>query len=207
MFKVLKLLAIFLFLFSFFSQNALAKVGVGVGSGKIQVEEKLKPGIIYQLPPLNVINTGDEESDYQVSIGYHNDMPQLRPVKEWFIFSPNDFHLKPGEVKTVDIKLNLPLRVAPGDYFCYLEAHPAKKESSGNASIGVAAAAKLYFTVIPASFWQGTYYKIISFFKIYAPWPQRVSGIILLVIILVLFKRFFNLQIGLKNSRGKSGSE
>ncbi len=61
------LLTIFL---SFFSQT-LAQIGVGVGVGKIQVDEKLKPGMIYQLPSFTVLNTGGEPSDYEISIQYH----------------------------------------------------------------------------------------------------------------------------------------
>lgn len=178
--------------------TVFAKIGVGVGTGKIQVEDKLKPGIIYELPSLTVLNTGDEPSDYEVNVSYHEKQPQLRPPQSWFIFSPQKFHLEPGKAQTVTIKLNLPVRTEPGEYFAYLEGHPFKKAVSGNTTIGVAAASKLYFTTIPGNLFEGIYYKIVSFWKVYSPWPQRALILIGIILILGLFKRFFNIQIGLK---------
>lgn len=185
---------------------AFAKIGVGVGTGKIQVKDKLKPGIIYELPPLTVLNTGDEPSDYEVNVSYHEKQPQLRPLQSWFIFSPQKFHLEPGKAQTVAIKLNLPVRTEPGDYFAYLEGHPFKKSVSGNTTIGVAAAAKLYFTVIPGNFLEGSYYKIASFWKVYSPWPQRFLLLIGALFTFGLFKKFFNIQIGLKNSNSTNST-
>ncbi len=193
-------------IFSLLPSRALAKIGVGVGVGKIQVDEKLKPGVIYQLPSFTVLNTGDEPSDYEVSIEYHEKQPELRPLQAWFIFSPQRFYLEPSETQQVDVKLNLPLKMEPGDYFAYLEAHPTKKAEQGQTKIGVAAAAKLYFTVEPANFLLGIYYKIVTFFKVYAPWPQRVVVVILIFGLLVLLKKFFNIQINLKKPRSKTSS-
>jgi hypothetical protein len=203
-----KLIILFfpLLIFSLFPNQVLAKIGVGVGIGKIQVDEKLKPGIIYQLPSFTVLNTGDEASDYEVSIEYHEKQPQLRPPQTWFIFSPQKFYLEPGGVQQVDVKLNLPLRIEPGDYFAYLEAHPNRKSQQGETRVGVAAAAKLYFTVEPANFLLGIYYKIVSFFNVYAPWPQRVVIGLLIIGLLIVFKKFFNVQINLKKPGKKSFS-
>lgn len=178
--------------------EVLATIGVGVGTGKIQVDQKLKPGIIYELPSLTVLNTGDEESDYEVAVTYHEKQPQLRPPQNWFIFSPQKFHLEPGKTQAITIKLNLPVRTEPGEYFAYLEGHPVKKSASGNTTIGVAAAAKLYFTVVPGNFLEGIYYKIASLWKLYSPWPQRFLVLVGLLLAFRVFKKFFNIQIGLK---------
>ena len=187
-----------------FPASVFATIGVGVGTGKIQVEDKLKPGVIYRLPPLVVVNTGDEPSDYKVLVSYHTQQPQLRPPQNWFIFSPQNFHLDPKKVQAVNIKLNLPIRIAPGDYFAYLESQPVKKTSGGGGTtIGVAAAAKLYFTVVPANIFYAIYYKIISIWDIYAPWPQRAAIVIGILFLLNIIKRFFNIQINLKKSHDK----
>ena len=42
----------------------LGGVGVGVNLGKIEIDEPLKPGGIYNFPSIGVINTGDEAGDY-----------------------------------------------------------------------------------------------------------------------------------------------
>jgi P pilus assembly chaperone PapD len=181
----------------------LARVGVGVGIGKIVVDQKLKPGLIYVLPSLPVLNTGDEPGDYGVSIEYHegqetNPQMGLKPKKEWFSFEPSQFHLEPGQVQQVQIKLTLPLKgVKPGNYFAYLEAHPIVKEEAGQTRVGVAAAAKLYFTVAPANFLVGIYYRIASFFVIYSPWSYVVLAIVVLTILIALFRRFFSVKIGI----------
>lgn len=200
-------IALFLLLFYFVPKSTFAKIGVGVGTGKIQVDEDLKPGIIYKLPVLTVLNTGDEESDYEVSVAYHSKQPELPPSKDWFVFSLQKFHLKPGEAKNIEIKLNLPIRAQPGDYFAYLEGHPAKKSQSGSTSIGVAAAAKLYFTVVPANFLQGIYYKLVSFYKVYSPWPQRVVIALVVLLTIVAFKKFFNIKINLKRPKENKKDE
>lgn len=196
-------LVFLLIIFIIFPAGVFAKIGVGVGTGKIQVDEQLKPGIIYKLPSLTVINTGNEPSDYGVSIAYHQDIPQLRPKQNWFIFTPQKFYLKPGEVKVVDIKLNLPLRTEPGEYFAYLEAQPVIKAEKGKTTIGVAAAAKLYFTVVPANIFYGMYYKIVSFWKVYAPWPQRVIILLVIGMIYLLARKYLKINIGLKKPQAK----
>lgn len=198
-----KIIAAVFFLFLFFPTFTYAKIGVGVGTGKIQVEEKLKPGVIYHLPPLTILNTGDEASDYEALISYHEKQPQLMPPLSWFVFSPQKFHLSPGKVQVVDIKLNLPINAKPGDYFVYLEGQPVQKVKSGETTIGIAAAAKLYFTIVPANILQGIYYKIVSFWQVYSPWPQRVFFGLLTILLIFLFKKFFNIQINLKKSKEK----
>ncbi len=193
-----KFFFIALFLILLLPTTVFANLGVGVGTGKIVVTEKLKPGIIYNLPPLTVINTGDVPSDYTVTTAHLEKQPQLIPQKDWFIFSPEKFHLDPGKVQVVNVKLNLPIAVAPGDYFAYVEGMPVAKAQKGQATIGIAAAAKLYFTVVPANIFAGIYYKIVSFWQVYSPWPQRVLILIALIVAAAFFKKFFNIQIGLK---------
>jgi hypothetical protein len=185
---------------------ALARIGVGIGTGKIQVDDKLKPGMIYKLPSLSILNTGDESSQYRVNVAYHEKQPELQPPQEWFIFTPETFQLEPGEGKTVDVKLNLPVKAKPGDYFAYLEGRPIKTAQVGVTTVGVAAAAKLYFTVIPADFIHGVYYKLVSFWKVYAPWPKRGAILAGIIVALLLCKKFFHIQINLKKPESK-GSE
>lgn len=200
-----KVLLCLSFLFLLFPSTVSAIIGVGVGTGKIQVDEDLKPGIIYELPSLSVLNTGDEPSEYQVSVTYHEKQPELSPPESWFIFTPHEFHLEPGQAQIVDVKLNLPLQIEPGDYFAYLEAHPLKKaQTGGNTSIGIAAASKLYFTVTPANIWSAIYYKAISFWNVYAPWPQRVAIGLGIIVVLLIIKKFFNFEVGLKKKPAKS---
>lgn len=198
----------FLFaVFTLFSNTAFARIGVGVNTGKIQVDEKLKAGMIYKLPSITVINTGDEPAEYGTSVAYHQDQSELRPKQDWFIFTPQKFHLEPGKGQLVEIKINLPLTIEPGNYFAYLEGHPIATVKKGTTTLGVAAASKLYFTVVPANILYGIYYKISTFFSVYDPWPQRALISIILIAIILLFKKFFNFQVNLKKAEAPDKTE
>ena len=173
---------------------AMARIGVGVNLGKIEIDEPLRPGGIYNFPIIGVINTGDEAGDYEVEVTYHQDQPQLKPAQEWFSFEPQQFHLEPGQSQSVSVKLTLPVKAKPGDYFAYLEAHPIIKAGPGT-TIGVAAATKAYFTVVPANIWQAITHRISSFFTTYAPWTYVILAIVIAAIIIVIFRKFFAFKI------------
>jgi hypothetical protein len=181
----------------------LARIGVGVGTGKIVVDQPLKAGLIYTLPSLTVLNTGDEPGEYGVSIEYHegqetNPKMGLKPPKEWLGFEPSEFYLEPGQAQQVQIRLTLPIKGAkPGTYFAYLEGHPVKKDISGQTSIGVAAAAKLYFTVAPANIFQGIYYRLLSILRNNAPWSYVVLALAAGSVLVVLFRKYFTFNIGI----------
>ena len=196
--KIFVFIAGFLTTVILFSNTALAKIGVGINTGRIQVEEKLKAGMIYKLPSITIINTGDEPSEYGTSIAFHKDQPELIPKKEWFSFNPDKFYLEPGEAKKVEMTINLPIKIEPGNYFAYLEGHPVATVKEGTTTLGVAAASKLYFTVLPANIFYGIYYKISTFWKVYAPWPQRVAIGLLIVLVILIFKKFFKIQVKVK---------
>lgn len=199
--SVKKSLFLLLFASLIFPTVVFARIGVGVASGKIQVQDKLKPGIIYNLPPLTVLNTGDIPSDYEVAVTYFETQPQRKPPNDWFIFSPRTFHLDPGNAQVVTIKINLPITTTPGDYFGFLEAHPIQKDKAGQTTIGIAAAAKLYFTIVPANIFEAIYYKIISFWEVFAPWPQYFVTLLIIIGVILFVKKYFNIQIGLRKPK------
>ena len=192
------LFALFAVFFFFSPIIVFGRIGVGVGAGKIQMDKPLKAGGIYDLPALPVLNTGDEPGEYGVSVEYHEGVPQIRPFRDWFHFEPQSFSLKPGEVQLVKVTLTLPTKTQPGDYFAYLEGHPVKKSVSGQTSIGVAAAAKLYFTVTPANIFQGIYYRFISLYSRYHPWDTIVLALIFAAMLLRFIGKRFKFQIARK---------
>lgn len=169
-----------------------ARIGVGTGTGEIRIEEPLKAGQIHNLPPLIIFNTGDETSTFSVGVEYHEDQPQLWPAREWFSFEPSEFNLEPGKAQKVAVQLTLPLKTEPGDYFAYLEGMASPKENiAGGAVIGVAAAAKIYFTVTPANVWQAIYYRLSALWKKYYPWTWIISILVAGAVIIFLFRTFF----------------
>lgn len=182
-----------------FPSFVFASIGVGVGVGKMELKEPLKPGGIYELPNLPVINTGTDPSDYEAYVQYHYKQPQLLPLRSWFEFSPREFYLEPGEVQIVKISIVVPVRAEPGDYFAYMEGRSIEKDTEiGGAKIGIAAAAKLYFTIDPASGFEGIRFRVVTILKKYSPWPQVSFAIISVALILFVLSKFLslNLQVG-----------
>ena len=181
-----------------FPDLAVAKIGVGVSTGKIRVDEPLKAGGVYELPPLVVINTGDEPSSYSVGVEYRANQPEIRPERAWFRFTPETFQLEPGKAQKVNIQLTLPVKTPPGDYFAYLEGRPVYGEREGSTRIGIAAAAKLNFTVAPANFLQGLYWRALYFWNAWSPWTYIAIAIFVGAALLLLARRFLSLNIGLR---------
>lgn len=184
----------------FFPLFSLATIGVGVLTGKIVVDQELNPGVIYNLPDLVVVNSGDEASDYSVTIQHRENQPELKPGKDWFSFEPKQFHLEPGKTQVVNIRLTLPVTGAkPGDYFALVQAYPVKSavETAG-ATISVAAAAKLYFTVSSGNIFIASYYRVVSFFETYSPWSFIVTGILAFIVLVLVLRRFVSFNIGVK---------
>jgi hypothetical protein len=169
---------------------ASADVGVGVGTGKIEIQEKIKTGGIYTLPSITVFNTGTERSAYKMSVTFNQTQPQLKPKAEWFSFSPVSFTLEPNKSQVVIPTQHAPLRAQPGDYFAYLEARPDETVQQGTATIGVAAATKLSFTMEQSNIIIAFLYRLLSLYRQFEPWSQIVSVAVILVIALGLLNRY-----------------
>jgi len=172
-----------------------AQVGVGVNTGKISVDEPLAPGGIYRLPPVGVINTGQEAGRYEVEIVYMQDQQETRPQPEWFAFEPKTFSLSPGQTQSVGIVLSIPINARPGDYFALIEAHPVATAEGGQVAIAIAAATRLNFTIKPANIFVGVWYRVLSILQSTAPYSYLIIGLILAVALVVLFTRLFSIRI------------
>ena len=197
--KILVLILALPILFSFPAHLLSANIGVGVGTGKIVVDEELKPGSVYRLPPISVLNTGDVSGEYSVRITYHTNQEELQPPKAWFRFSPEKFNLEPDQQQIVEVTLDVPVNAVPGDYFAYVEAFPLSNSATGSVTtVGIAAASKLYFEITPANVLAGIYYKIISLWKYYQPWSSRIAIILAAGAFLLLGKKYLNIDINLK---------
>lgn len=168
-----------------------------MGAGEVKLTKPVKPGGIYDLPSIRIFNTGDEITTYSMNIAYHQDRHELRPSKEWFIFNPAKFTLGAGESQEVKVSMILPLKSEPGDYFAFIESGPVATGAAGT-SVGVAVAAKLFFTVIPANIWQAVGYRVSAFFTTYSPWSWIVLGLILFVILISIFKKYFSFNIAVR---------
>jgi hypothetical protein len=175
--------------------NVQAQSGVGIMPGIIRVDEPLLPGGRYDLPSLQVLNTGNESSDYGVELASMAEQVELQPPADFIILSPTSFHLEPGANQVVSLSLDIPVKAKPGDYLAYIEAHPLATSGGGGMQIGIAAATKLYFTVKPANVFVGVANSIANFFSRTAPGSYIVLGIIVLGLAVFFLRRRIRIDI------------
>lgn len=197
MMKIIKSIILASLFLIFVIPTAYAKVGVGVGLGKIQIDEGLFPGGIYNLPSLPVLNTGDTDGQYELEITYLTEQKEMRPEGSWFKFSPQSFPLEAGGSQLVEVSLTLPLDARPGDYFAFLEAHPVA--TGEGVTIGVAAATKINFTIKPKGVLGAAAERIRSLIETNKTVAYALAGIGGLLIVYSFGKRFLDVNIRLKS--------
>lgn len=195
--------------FILLSGNVFAAIGVGVGTGKIEIDEVIKSGGIYQLPDITVYNTGDVTATYAMQLTLNETQEQLKPSPEWFSFEPASFELEPGKARVVTPTLKAPLNVTSGEYFGYLEAYPDSAVDQGGASIGVAAATKLSFRVESSDTINSIYNRARALYLNYAPWSYVATVAILLLLVITVIRKYvrLNVQITKVEKKPKEESE
>jgi len=196
--KTLNLLALLLVVTVFLclpAANVKAESGVGIMPGTIRVDNPLLPGSRYDLPSVQVLNTGDESNDYVVQLASMADQEELQPPADFIDLSPTSFRLEPGANQIVSLSLDIPVGAEPGDYLAYIEARPVAAEAGGGTQIGAAVAAKLYFTVKPANLFVGVMNSIANFFSRTAPTSYIVLGIIVLGVAVIFLRRRIRVDI------------
>jgi hypothetical protein len=144
------------FLLLAFPAAAAASIGVGIQVGPVRLAGIAHAGQTYDLPPVYVVNTGTEPETVRLEVqrlskGTGRDVP-----KSWFKPGQTDVHLDPKQSATIPVQLVVPAGARPGPYFSDVVAHGSASIEAGQATLGVAAATKLQFTVgkaVPAGFW------------------------------------------------------
>lgn len=144
------------FLLLAFPAAAAASIGVGIQVGPVRLAGIAHAGQTYDLPPVYVVNTGTEPETVSLEVkrlskGTGRDVPT-----SWFKPGQSDVHLDAKESATIPVQLVVPADAKPGRYFSDVVAHGSASIEAGQATLGVAAATKLQFTVgkaVPAGFW------------------------------------------------------
>jgi hypothetical protein len=163
--------------------------------GTIRVDEPLLPGGRYNLPSVQVLNTGREPSDYEVGLAFVGNQEELQPSSDFIILSPTSFYLEAGSSQVISLSLRILIRAKRGDYLAYIEAHPVATGAGGGMQIGVAAATKLYFTVKPANVFVGVINSIATFFTSTAPGSYIVLGVIVIGLVVFFLRRRIRVDI------------
>ncbi len=164
------------------------------------LDEPVKLSLTYNLPAIAVFNNGDITSEYEMTVQYNETQPEQKPPSEWIVFSPRTFNLEPGKTQQVAITLNPEYSAKPGDYFAYLEAHPLKKDESGQAAVSVAAATKFHFKVIPANFLMRIYYALTAFWITYKLILIPIIVAFVITLFVLLAKKYLNIEVRRKKT-------
>ena len=123
--------------------------GVSIDVGTIAVREQLVPGGEYRLPTFGIRNPGDEPTSYVLTVSYVDGQEALRPPAEWFSFDPATLTLGTQESRAVLTTLEIPADAEPGDYAALIG--PQIAADGSGPQVGAGAAARLNFTIQPAS--------------------------------------------------------
>lgn len=170
--------------------------GVAIDLGAIRVDEELLPGEGYDLPPVRVRNPGTVVTSYTMAGRPHGD--GLEPPADWFTFSPATFTLAAGDQQLVAIELVVPPGAAEGRYTALLAAQVADLgggDGPTEARVGAAAATRLEFGVIPASWLSGWWQALQRWFRDAAPWSWLALATAVLAGVLWLLSRRFHLRV------------
>lgn len=172
---------------------ATADRGVALDIGRIDVRQDLTPGGSYRLPVLGVRNPGDERTSYRMVVSPVADERRESPREEWFEFSPAELTLDPGETQAVNARITLPSGADPGDYIALVG--PQIVAEAAGAQVGAAAAARLTFTVEPASLLEAWWLKVKRFFSDNTPWTWLVPSLLAFAALVALVGRRFSFRV------------
>jgi hypothetical protein len=183
-----------------FQGAAQAAKGVSINVGSVAVDDVLYPGRSYHLATIAVRNTGTDTDDYTFSFIYAEGQEELRPDASWLVLQPETVTLEPGEQAAIRVGLRLPVKVRPGEYFAFLTAHPVLP-AEGAVAVGVAAAARLRFEVVPASFIQGLMFRAGDWFAKNAPWSYLLAGAAALSLLWTVVRRKFAVSVQVRRRK------
>ena len=161
--------------------------GVRLSLGAITVDSGLIVGSSHRLPRLYVSNPGDEDAHYRMSAVAMDDAD--RPIPgDWLAFSPEQFRLRPGETRAVDIELTIPGDAHLGRYEGLLAAQIVTDPggvSGPGARLGAGAAARLEFEVVAPTVLHALLSHVRSGWTAAGLWAWLASG---LAVALVAFR-------------------
>lgn len=130
---------------------AAASVGVGIQAGPVRLAAGVHPGGSYVLPPVYVVNTGTQEESVVIRIE-HLSPGSGRPVPpSWVHAGGPAVMLSARQSARIPLQLTVPAGARPGAYLSDVVAKAAASLPAGGASLGVGAATKLQFTVVPGA--------------------------------------------------------
>ena len=190
------------------ARPAGAGPAVTLNMGAVDLDEPAVPGGRYTLPTVAVINPGDASANYSVEPIAVTGTPE--GAAEWFQLAPPTFHLDAGASHDVRVRLRPPVDAPPGDYEVLLTAKitdlGGSTANGATAGLGAAVAARVSFTVAPASTLAGWWNTIAGWLDASSPWPQGTAAIAALTFAGRAFARRFEVRLTRRPAGGSATS-
>lgn len=139
-----------------FPLAAEASVGVGIQAGPVRLGSVAHAGQSYSLPPVYVVNTGTEAETVSLRVERLSHGRGRAVPPAWIQVSGHGVQLQAHQSATIPLQLVLPEDAQRGRYLSDIVATVTGTISVGQANLGVGAATKLVFSVVPGSaqgFW------------------------------------------------------
>jgi hypothetical protein len=129
--------------------TAQASIGVGIQAGPVRLGAAAHPGGSYALPPVYVVNTGTQPEALTVRIERVSSGPGRPVPASWVHASGSAVRLSHNQGTRIPLQLVLPATAPPGQYLTDVVVRGSASVSDGGANLGVAAATKLQFRIVP----------------------------------------------------------
>jgi len=177
---------------------ASASIGVGIQAGPVRLGSVAQPGRTYDLPPVYVVDTGTEPESVRLVVKRLSHGPGRDVPPSWIQVSSQDVKLDAHESARIPVKLVVPSDAKPGAYLSDVVVHGSAGLDAGQATLAVAAATKLQFTVghdpAPAGLLSGSITTV-----------ALVAALLALIIVAVFVARRSGLRIRIE--RGPPGPD
>ncbi|MEP7024253.1 MAG: hypothetical protein ABJB47_10725 [Actinomycetota bacterium] len=130
-----------------FPLAASASIGVGIQAGPVRLGAVAQPGQTYDLPPVYVVDTGTEPETVRLAVARLSRGRGRTVPPSWIKVSGPPVRLDAHQSAKIPVQLVVPSDAKPGAYFSDIVVHGSAGLTAGQASLAVAAATKLQFTV------------------------------------------------------------
>jgi hypothetical protein len=137
--------------FSLFLPAAQASVGVGVQATPVQLANVAHAGGSYALPSVYVIDTGTQPEAITVRVERLSKGTGRAVPPSWVQATGPAVQLSPRQSTRIPLELVVPGGAKPGRYLSDIVVAGSAVISAGRANLGVAAATRLEFSVVPGA--------------------------------------------------------
>ena len=130
---------------------AEASIGIGIQAGPVRLSGAAHPGGIYSLPRVLVVNTGTQTESVVIEVERVSPGRGLTVPPSWVREAGPTVSLAHDQSSRIPLRLVVPATAKAGSYVSDVIARGSAGLAAGSANLGVAAATKLEFTIVPGA--------------------------------------------------------